>query len=205
MSELPLLEPVDEAEEPTSPRWSRRHWITLGTVGAVLVATVGTFGVIDWRRHHSGSTLTTPQTVGKLHHDTAADAAQTADYLRDALGADVSLRSTLGAVYSDPANKDDLVLFFGGTGDLASPDQQLASALALLDDGSGSITGLHDVSAGSLGGTMRCGTSNGDGGAMSVCGWADHDSLAVALFPGRSVDESAGLMRELRTAMEHQN
>jgi hypothetical protein len=206
VSDLPLLEPVLEDDEPGLARPShRRRWITLGAVGAVFVATVTTFGVIDWHRHHTASTLRTPATIGTLRHDTAADAAQTADYLRDALGADISLKSTVGAVYSDPANKDRIVLLFGGTGSLKSPDKQLASALGLLDDGSGSITGLHDVPSGPLGGTTKCGTSNGDGGPMTVCGWADNGSLAVALFPGRSVDESADLTRQLRTAVENRN
>ncbi|GIH19941.1 hypothetical protein [Rugosimonospora africana] len=204
MSDLPLLEPVyeDEAQESTRPS-HRRRWITVGTVGAVFVAAVATLGVVDWRRHHTGSTLSTPATIGTLRHDTAADAAQTADYLRDALGADLALRSTTGAVYSDPANKDRVVLLFGGTGSISSPDKELGSALGLLDDSSGSITGLHDVPAGPLGGTMRCGTSNGDGGPMTVCGWADNGSLAVALFPDRSMDESTQLIVQVREAVEH--
>lgn len=203
MSDLPLLEPVYQDGAPESSRPShRRRWITLGTAGAVFVAAVATLGVIDWRRHHTGSTLSTPATIGTLHHDTAASAAQTADYLRDALGADIALRSTMGAVYSDPASKDRVVLLFGGTGNFGSPNKELGTALGLLDDSSGSITGLHNVPSGSLGGTTKCGTSNGDGGPMTVCGWADSGSVAVALFPGRSVDESAQLVRQVRGAVE---
>jgi len=33
---------------------------------------------------------------------------------------------------------------------------------------------------------------------MTVCGWADHGSIAVALFPGRTLDEAADLMRQMR-------
>jgi hypothetical protein len=207
VSDLPLLEPiVDDGEPEAEPRSHRRRWITLGVIGVLLVAIVAVFGTIDYRRLHTqASTLRAPATIGTLHHDTAANASQTADYLREALGADISLASTLGAVYSDPADTDRIVLLFGGTGHLSSPDQELAHALALLDDSSGSVTGLRDVSPGPLGGTMRCGTSNGDGGAMTVCGWADRGSVAVALFPGRSVDESAGLMLQLRDAVQHRN
>jgi hypothetical protein len=205
VSDLPLLEPVvDDGEPEAEPRSYRRLWIILGVTGVLLVAIVSVFGTIDYRRLHSdASTLSAPATIGTLHHDTAANATQTADYLREALGADISLSSTLGAVYSDPADKDHIVLLFGGTGHLSAPDDELARALTLLNDDSGSVTGLHDVAPGPLGGSMRCGTSNGDGGAMSVCGWADRGSVAVALFPGRSVDQSADLMRQLRSAVQH--
>jgi hypothetical protein len=217
VSDLPLLEPGFEDprfedsrfenEEQASPPRSRRRrgLIIISSVGVLLIVAVAVFGVLDWRRLHTTRTLSAPATIGSLRHDTDADATQTADYLREALGADIALSSTLGAVYSDPADQDRLVLLFGGTGELSSPDQQLARALALLNDSTGSVTGLHDVSPGPLGGTMRCGTSNGDGGSMSVCGWADRGSIAVALFPGRSVDESAELMGRLRAAVEHQN
>jgi hypothetical protein len=169
----------------------------------VFVAAVATLGVLDWRRHHAGSTLGTPATIGTLRHDTAADAAQTATYLSDALGADIALKSTTGAVYRDPADKNRVVLLFGGTGSFGSPAKELSTALGLLDDSSGSVAGLHDVPSGPLGGTTKCGTSNGDGGPMSVCGWADSGSVAVALFPDRSVDESAALIRQVRDAVEH--
>jgi hypothetical protein len=40
---------------------------------------------------------------------------------------------------------------------------------------------------------------------MTVCGWADHGSLAVAMFPGRGIDESAGLLRKMRDAMQRRD
>jgi hypothetical protein len=61
---------------------------------------------------------------------------------------------------------------------------------------------VHGVEAGSLGGTMQCGTTASTDGDISVCGWADHGSLAVALFPGRTEDESAALMRTFRDAAQ---
>ena len=38
----------------------------------------------------------------------------------------------------------------------------------------------------------------GPEGDLAVCGWADHGSVALALFPGRGVDEAGALMREIR-------
>ena len=54
------------------------------------------------------------------------------------------------------------------------------------------------MDAGELGGVMKCGTSVSQDGDITVCGWADHGSVALAMFPGRTVDESAGLFRQIR-------
>ena len=90
-----------------------------------------------------------------------------------------------------------------GTRLMINPGNDLDQAFAaLLNDNSGAVTGLRDVPAGPLGGVMKCGTSTGDGGSMVTCGWADRGSLVLALFPGRTVDEAAGLLRTLRGAIE---
>ncbi len=219
MSDLPLLDPaeptgaaepdvdlgVPPAAEDGGPARPRKRWLLVaGAVGVLIVAAAITVPLLI-HTLRGGTSLTTPATIGGLHHDTATDAAQTADYLRDALAADVSLGSSVGAVYTDPKDQQRSVLLFGGTASVDSPDKELDRALGLLNDQTGSVTGLHAVTAGPLGGSMKCGTSNGDGGAMSVCGWADSGSVVVALFPGRTVDESADLMRQLRAAVEHQS
>ena len=52
---------------------------------------------------------------------------------------------------------------------------------------------------------MRCGAAEGSDTVMSICGWADHGSIALAMFPGRTADESAALLRDLRTTLEHRD
>ena len=53
---------------------------------------------------------------------------------------------------------------------------------------------------------MKCGTTPGDNGTtIAVCGWADSGSLAVALFPGRTVDQAADLLRKMRAGIEHRS
>jgi hypothetical protein len=147
--------------------------------------------------------LTPPATVAGLTLDTSDDAQQTAEFLREAVGAKINLDRPMGAVYRDPADKDRDVLLFGGTRLLINPSKDLDQAFSLLNDNSGPVTGVQDVPAGSLGGVMRCGTSTGDGGPMVVCGWADRGSLAVGLFPGRTLDDAAQLLRALRAGIEH--
>jgi hypothetical protein len=220
VSDLPLLEPGtgpeagpdadvgaaagDATAAPPAPAAGvrRTRWILIGSLAGVFVVVAG--GLIGWRVLSGPHTrLTVPDTVAGLRHDTNADAAQTADYLRDAIAANASLGGAVGAVYTDPSSQDRSVLFFGGTGSIHSPGTRLDAAFGLLDDQSGSVSGIREVPAGPLGGVLKCGTSNGDGAPIPVCGWADDGSLAVALFPGRSLDQAADLMRQLRAAMEH--
>ena len=84
-----------------------------------------------------------------------------------------------------------------------SPAKALDQAFTLLNDESGSVTEVREIAAGPLGGVVKCGTSNGDGGAMPVCGWADNASLVVGLFPGRSTDAAGRLLLDLRAGIEH--
>jgi hypothetical protein len=183
-------------------RKRRNRWLLIGGLVVAFVAVAS--ALISWRYLNGPHTaLSTPDTVAGLHRVTDADTNTTTDYLRDALAADASLGGAVGAVYADPASADRRVLLFGGTGSISSPGSELDSAFALLNDQSGNVTGIHEVTPGPLGGVLKCGTSNGDGAPISICGWADDGSLALALFPGRSMDEAADLMRQLRTAIEH--
>jgi hypothetical protein len=203
-TELPIMEPSAAEEAPSRRRW-RTRWIVLGSLAALVLLLAAVLGPVGWRLlNPEKATLTTPDSVAGLTLDNSSDARQTTDYLRTAVAARTSLSSTVGAAYDDPANADRKVLLFGGTGVDLSPSRVLDQAFGLLNDESGSVTEVRDMPAGPLGGVVRCGTSNGDGGAMSVCGWADNASLAVALFPGRTIDAAAKLMLELRTAVEHQ-
>ncbi len=86
-----------------------------------------------------------------------------------------------------------------------APERTLRELFALIADDTGGVDGVRDVPAGDLGGVMRCGTTATPGGSMSVCGWADHGSAAVALFPSRAMDESATLLLSMRDAMHHRD
>jgi hypothetical protein len=111
----------------------------------------------------------------------------------------------VGAVYADAAAPTKSVFIVGGTATLRAPERDLDLAFRLLTDDSARVEDLHAVPAGELGGIMKCGTSPADDGPMAICGWADHGSLAVAMFPGRTVTESAELLRGLRAVIEHRN
>lgn len=207
MTDLPLLEPSTGDPAGESPGASpARHWISRRVVIAALAGVVLLLAVIigvSWHfLNRQSVSLEPPATLAGLTLDTSDDAKNTAEYLRTAVAAKVSLDESVGVVYRDPADQGHDVLLFGGTKLLLNPGKELDQALGLLNDTSGEVTGLHEVPPGPLGGVMRCGTSTGEGGPMSVCGWADRDSLAVALFPGRTIDQAATLFRELRAGIE---
>ena len=167
----------------------------------IALAGLGTLGYAGWQiGTQKDATLSTPAQIGTLRLDTSDDGQQTADYLQTALDAEINLNKTTGGVYTDGAGHN--VLFFGGTAILWSPDTQLNNAFNLISDKQGAVTGLHKVDAGPLGGTMKCGTTKSDDGALAVCGWADHGSLAVAMFPNQPESAAAPLLRTIRDATQ---
>jgi hypothetical protein len=190
----------DPAQEPERKPASRRRRIALAAALLVGVAGVGAAGVGGWRVLQQKDTrLATPATVAGLTRDDSERARSTADYLRNGFAADIDLDRSFATVYSDPADAKRAVLVFGGTTLLWQPERDLDSLFGLMADETGKVTGLRTVSAGRLGGVMKCGASGSD---FTVCGWADHGSVVMGMFPGRSVDDSAALFRRLRDGIQ---
>jgi hypothetical protein len=198
---------AEPSGDPDTPHRSRRiRTIALGVTLAVLIIVAAIFGPTAWQIfQEKDTTIDTPRQAAGLILDETAAAKDTADYLMTALEAGVALDSAVGAVYSDSGGAAHSVIVVGGTGLFLSPGKQLDAAFGLITDQTGGVTGVRTVPPGPLGGIMKCGTTPTDDGTMPVCGWADHGSLAVALFPGRGVDDSAELMRRLRGDMQHRS
>ncbi|MFG1891990.1 hypothetical protein ACGFIR_29500 [Micromonospora sp. NPDC049051] len=182
---------------------SRRRqvaWTLAALVGLAGAAVLGTAG---WRvAEQKDADLATPDRVASLLRDDSERARSTSDYLRSGFAADIDLDSSFGTVYRDPADEKRSVLIFGGTTLLWQPERDLDSLFKLLTDETGKVTGLREVPAGRFGGVMKCGTTSGDGGDFAVCGWADHGSVVMAMFPGRSIDDAGGLFRAMREEMQ---
>jgi hypothetical protein len=193
-------EPETDEEQ---ARPSRTRQIVLTSLLAIGLAGAAVLGYAGWKiSSQKDATLTTPSQVAGLRLDTSADGKATAEYLRTALSAEVQLDKAVGAVYADGSES---VLFFGGTGLVWTPEDDLDTAFELISDDQGAVTGLHEVPAGKLGGTMKCGTTVTDDGTMSVCGWADHGSLALAMFPSRSEADAAKLLVQIRDTAQTRN
>ena len=195
----------DPAPDPDpAKKRSRVRSIVLGALATVALAGVATLGYTAWKiNSQKDATITIPAQIGALVLDESEDGRSTAEYLQTALSAEVDLDSAAGAVYREPAGRN--VLFFGGSGLIWTPGSNLETAFSLISDAQGAVEGVHDVSAGELGGTMKCGTTKSDDGDLTVCGWADHGSLALGMFPNRSEPEAATLLREIRTTVQKRN
>jgi hypothetical protein len=198
--------PVDgggggDAEAGRRPSRTRR-----AVLGAVLVAGLAgatVLGAAGFRiLQQKDASLVPPDAVAGLSRDASGGAAETADYLRTALAAGVDLDDTVAAVYADGASDEQSVLFFGGTALLFAPERALDDAFELLGEQGAAPAEMREVPAGALGGVMKCGTLTVPEGTMAICGWADHGSVAVAMFPERTVDGSADLMRRIRDATQ---
>ncbi|MEW2382876.1 hypothetical protein AB0873_12445 [Micromonospora sp. NPDC047707] len=224
MSDAHLTErPVDDAPEPVEltdepirlgagapegtserrPGRSRRRRVAWLLAAAVGLAGVGAFGTAGWRiAQQKDADIASPDRVAGLTRDDSERARSTADYLRSGFAADVELERSFGTVYRDPANERRSVLIFGGTTLLWQPERDLDSLFDLMTDETGRVTGLREVPAGRLGGVLKCGTTSGEGGDFAVCGWADHGSVVMAMFPDRSVGEAGNLLRSMREEMQ---
>ncbi|MCP2327363.1 hypothetical protein HDA40_005870 [Hamadaea flava] len=207
-------EPADILTSTTKSRnpwagWSRRRrWVAMtgSVVGCGVLAAGITLGPTGYRMlAQKDATLTTPATAAGLTLDTTDAAKSAADDLRTVLDAGFSLDETVAGVYGDPAQAARSVLFVGGTAFLGRPEKELDELFALLDDQAGGVRDVRAVDAGPLGGVMRCGAAEGSDATMTICGWADYGSIALAMFPQRNADESAQLLRDLRTAVQHRN
>jgi hypothetical protein len=189
-----------EPEPGQPPRRSRTRLIVLQVLVVVTVAAAALVGYFAWQiLTQKDARMAAPAQIGTLRLDSTPDGQSPADYLQTALAAEIDLDKTVGGVYVDG---DKNVLFFGGTGLIWSPDNTLDSAFGLISDKQGDVTGLHEIAAGKLGGTMKCGTTKSDDGDLAVCGWADHGSVAVAMFPNRTEPDAAPLLRQIRDATE---
>src|SRR6266511_874627 len=175
--------------------------IMLGSLLAVALAGAAVVGMTGWQiAAQKDATLVAPSQVAGLRLDESENGKSTADYLQTALSAEVDLDQAVGAAYLDAGGHN--VLFFGGTALIWTPKHDLDSAFNLISDDQGAVTDLHDVPAGRLGGTMRCGKTATDDGDMTVCGWADHGSLALGMFPKRTEADSAELLRQIRAGAQ---
>ncbi len=190
----------DTFEDDQKRRKPKRRWIVLGALTAV-AAVVGIMTAPGLVRvfAQKDATLTIPDKVGAYTRDESPAALATASDLVTALRASISLDTAQGAVYT---NADQTIMLFGGTALLWNPEDELDAVIKLMEDkDEAGIRDLQTVDPGSLGGIMKCGLTDAQSdSAMAVCGWADHGSIALALFPALTVADAAPLMRDLRSA-----
>lgn len=205
LTEEPIrLDGEDPALRPKQARvQARRRRVAWLLASAVGLAGAGAFGALAWPiLQQRNATVTSPAQLAGLSRDDSEPARSTADYLRNGFAANIELDQSFGTVYRDPAGERRPVLVFGGTTLLWQPERDLDSLFGLMADETGQVSGLRSLSPGPLGGVLKCGTTSGVGGEFAVCGWADHGSVVIGLFPDHPAVEAGDLFRKMRNEMQ---
>jgi hypothetical protein len=187
-------------------RGRRALWVSIGLLVALIAVAAVT--IAHFAKPKPG-TVAAPAHVAGLTLDKQSSASDTADYLQSAVAAGMNLDSSVGAVYSDGSGDSHSVIFVGGTTTTGSSNARLKSLFGLLDDGTDGVANVTAEPAGKLGGLINCATTTDSNvadaatpDAMAVCGWADGNTVGLALFPNRPILEAASLFGRMRPALE---
>ncbi len=187
-------------------RGRRALWLSIGLL-ILLIAVAAV--VIAYIAKPNPGAVGAPTHVAGLTLDRQSNASDTAEYLRSAVAAGMNLDSSVGAVYSDGSGDAHSVIFVGGTTTAGSTSARLKSLFGLLDDGTDGVANVTHEPAGKLGGLVDCATTTqsdvADASAsesMAACGWADGNTVGLALFPNRSISDALALFGQMRSALE---
>ncbi|WP_433210275.1 hypothetical protein ACQP00_47305 [Dactylosporangium sp. CS-047395] len=138
--------------------------------------------------------------VAGLTRLTDAGSKKTAEQLQTALTSDHLDESGFTVAYQDNADGKAKILVFGATRFITDPARDLDASLGKLGTKI-QVQNVRDVEPGVLGGEQRCAASRLDGRPATVCGWADHGVIAIAVFAGKTVDEASRSMQSIRAAI----
>ncbi len=152
------------------------------------------YGQPIWEQYPATATLP-PQVADLRLVDNAASRRVTQRLERDMRSAHLLAEDTFAGVYT--ASNGKRVTVFGATGFRWSPEKDVAAEVDRLT-GEYDLTDVQTVEAGDRGEHQRCATGRADGADVVLCSWADHGSLATALFTRLSVADSAALLTQLR-------
>jgi hypothetical protein len=184
---------------PAGDRDRRGRNAVLGALaGLLLLCGIGGYAVARPYLAEHPATLTTPEQVAGLRLTDDPTVIEFAAQLSATLTDAATFDDVVAAAYRDEAAPDRAVIFLGGTRLQIRPERELEAWFEGYRAGSGDLTGLAAVDPGPLGGHAKCGTSVLEGLEMAVCGWADYGSLGIGLFPNRTTDEGADLLRSVR-------
>ncbi|WP_018351306.1 hypothetical protein [Longispora albida] len=196
----------DEGAEPERPALQvKKVALIAGGVFAVIVLISGIiWGPTAWRiLQEKDPELSTPDTAAGLTLDTTPPGKATAADIQAALSAPVQFDKTIGGVYREPGSTTRSVIVMAGQAIFSDPAEPLDKLFAVITDTAGGVSAKRDVDPGPLGGEARCGVTQIDAAAVPVCGWADHGSAGLLLFPGHTPEEAPAKFAALRSAIQH--
>ncbi len=150
-----------------------------------------------WEQYPVSAVLPTEVADLSLRDDEAAEEL-TRQLEQEIRQAHPLAEGTFAGVYTDPVGKH--VMIFGTTGFRADPAADAAAEISRLT-GQYSVSDQQTMETGIRGVHQRCGIGQADGTSVVICTWADHGSLATALFDRRSMAESSALLADLRARL----
>jgi hypothetical protein len=115
----------------------------------------------------------------------------------------------MAAFYAPDGLPSRAVLVFVGTRLLLEPASAVDEVYAGFGSRSGLVVaGVTSVSPGAMGGVVRCGVVRCGAASigsqpLALCVWGDHGSLGVVPGFGRTVPETADLLRTARPLVLH--
>ena len=188
------------------PQYRKRHrkwpWVLL-TMALLCGGCCG--GAFLWSKSiydQYPATAVTDAAVAGLTSVEDASADKIVDRLRGTIDTEQIDEARFSVVYRDTSRRR--VTVFGTTRLVSDPKKAIDASMTQLT-GQLQLTDVHKVDAGPLGGQERCGSGRLDGRSVAVCAWADHGSMGVGLFAGRSVEGSAPTLQEIRAAIIQRN
>jgi len=191
-----------------APPPKKKTGLILGIAGGVggvivlIIVAVVLFSVLG----SSETKVTTPDTAGGLQRDRSAESQlpnigdQQSELKRLADG---KIKEVLTAVYSDGSSSSSSgltgkVFFLGAT---ATEKINQDSFMEGFKKGVGSQLTVKDVDPGSKGGKAAC-ASSATSPTTSVCIWVDDTTFGEIVPSGKSPDEAAKLMLDMRDDIE---
>ena len=191
---------------PAPPRKGKGLKITLGVLGAVflvcaVISCVFLYPIIS----ASGTAVTAPATLpGGLTKETSEEMQTIVDEMERDLRNDVGdVNQVAAGIYSD-GDPQKLVVLVAATSTVVFPDDEVKDAFSGFNatGAGGGLGSQTSYPAGKLGGTVKCATGTEDNLPMTLCAWADHGSVGIAIFIGRELQESADLFLQIRSVVE---
>jgi hypothetical protein len=136
-------------------------------------------------------------TVPGLTRTTDAGAKKAAVDLQKSLTSDHLDESGFTVTYTDASNKSLRVIVGGATRFITDPGRDLEASIRKLPAAM-QVGDVRDIDPGPFGGEQRCAAARFDGRSATVCGWADHGVIALAVFPGKSLEQAGTLTHTIR-------